>query len=85
MERAETILLAIFAFILFAKKILMASSSSSSKQAQKQFESANDIKSISNDELYRFDQQQQQAILDAQPWRREFGIFLLAFFCRDNL
>lgn len=53
-------------------------SSSDSQQtiAQKTWEFANRIETVhSVDEIYRFDKQQQQDILAAKPWEKEYERF----------
>jgi COP9 signalosome complex subunit 5 len=53
----------------------MASGSSNDTQttiAQKTWEMANNIETISSvDEMYRYDRKQQQDILAAKPWEKE--------------
>ena len=50
---------------------MSASSSKATTVAQKQWELENKVANIASDELYVFDQEQQQALLEARPWRKE--------------
>jgi hypothetical protein len=56
-----------------------------SQNAQKSWTLANNIESVSSaDEIYRFDQKQQQDILTAKPWEKEYVgsyIFRLVSLC----
>ena len=50
--------------------------------AQKTWELTNNVESVANyDDIYRYDKRQQQDILAAKPWEREYVILLShAFF-----
>lgn len=51
---------------------MAGSSNSQSGIAQKSWEMANNIETISSvDEIYRYDKKQQQDILTAKPWDKE--------------
>lgn len=44
-----------------------------SEMAQKTWEMANSVETISGiDEIYRYDKKQQQDILTAKPWEKEY-------------
>lgn len=52
-----------------------SSSSSSSNQteiAHRQWEVENRVQNVASDELFVFDQEEQQAILQARPWSQEY-------------
>lgn len=57
----------------------MASTSTSEQStiAQKTWELTNNVETISTvDEIYRYDRKEQQDILAAKPWEKEYIIFI---------
>lgn len=56
--------------------------------AQKTWEMSNKIETISTvDEIYRYDRKEQQDILAAKPWEKEYvtvSFFTHIEFCRKN-
>lgn len=56
----------------------MASGTSQSSIAQKNWELTNNIASVNSlDEIYQYDPKQQQDILDAKPWDKEWVFSLM--------
>ena len=48
-----------------------------STNARKTWEMANNIESVSShDDIYKYDKKQQQDILAAKPWEREWVVFI---------
>lgn len=58
----------------------MARTSEQNSIAQKTWEMANNIEPISSvDEIYRYDRKEQQDILAAKPWEKEYAVSILNF------
>lgn len=55
---------------------MASTSSDQSTIAKKTWEMSNNIETISTvDEIYRYDRKEQQDILAAKPWEKEYVIF----------
>lgn len=60
-------------------------SSEQSNIAQKTWEMSNNIETISTvDEIYRYDRKEQQDILAAKPWEKEYVFFASFLLTQDN-
>lgn len=59
---------------------MAGTSSDQSKVAQKTWEMTNNVETISTvDEIYRYDRKEQQDILAAKPWEKEWVSFVTPF------
>ena len=75
--RVSLISYALSPFLTIYTSLNMASTSADSQSsiAQKTWAMANNIETISSvDDIYRYDKKQQQDILAAKPWEKEYVI-----------